>query len=159
MMRGRNTQSKMLQWEKILKVMLTGQEVNKESLEAMPEMKGVPLYRLSTFIWRIKVTGGVVKAVKNGRKISGYQLANIDEMQKYLDRREKVFADAAKKDAEKEQKKAERAAAKSAKAVKVKKPKVSKVTKLKDLNAAPVEKEEVAVDNEIEVVEITESGV
>lgn len=156
MMRGRNTQSKMLQWEKILKVMLTGQEVNKESLEAMPEMKGVPLYRLSTFIWRIKVTGGVVKAVKNGRKISGYQLANIDEMQKYLDRREKVFAEAAKKEAEKQQKKAQRAAAKPAK---VKKPKVSKVTKLKDLNAAPVEKEEVAVDNEIEVVEITESGV
>jgi hypothetical protein len=157
MMRGRNTQSKMLQWEKILKVMLTGQEVNKESLEAMPEMKGVPLYRLSTFIWRIKVTGGVVKAVKNGRKISGYQLANIDEMQKYLDRREKVFAEAAKKEAEKQQKKAQRAAAKPAK---VKKPKVSKVTKLKDLQADPVVEEvaETIVD-EIEVTEITESGV
>jgi hypothetical protein len=152
MMRGRNTQTKMLQWEKILKVMLTGQEVNKESLEAMPEMKDVPLYRLSTFIWRIKVTGGVVRAVKTGRKISGYQLTNIDEMQKYLDRREKVFADAAKKEAEKEQKKAQRAAAKATKPVKAK-----KVKKLKDLQATPVvEKVETVVD-EIQVTEITES--
>lgn len=160
-MRGRNTQSKMLQWEKILKVMLTGQEVNKESLEAMPEMSGVPLYRLSTFIWRIKITGGVVKAVKNGRKISGYQLMNIAEMQKYLDRRDKVFADVTKKELEKEQKKVIRAIAKSAKPVKLKKPKVSKIAKLKDLNAAPVEvvQEKEVVNDEIVVTEITESEI
>lgn len=160
MMRGRNTQSKMLQWEKILKVMLTGKEVNKESLEAMPEMKGVPLYRLSTFIWRIKITGGVVKAVKTGRKISGYQLTNIDEMQKYLDRREKVFAEAAKKESDKQQKKAQRAAAKTVKTAKVKKPKVSKVTKLKDLQADPVVEEVVeTVADEMQITEVTESGV
>lgn len=160
MMRGRNTQSKMLQWEKILKVMLTGKEVNKESLEAMPEMKGVPLYRLSTFIWRIKITGGVVKAVKTGRKISGYQLTNIDEMQKYLDRREKVFVEAAKKESDKQQKKAQRAAAKTVKTAKVKKPKVSKVTKLKDLQADPVVEEVVeTVADEMQITEVTESGV
>lgn len=159
MMRGRNTQSKMLQWEKILKVMLNGQPVTKESLEAMPEMKGVPLYRLSTFIWRIKMTGGVVKAVKDGRKIAGYQLMNIDEMRKYLDKREKVFADASKKEDEKAQKKAERAAAKAKKTVKVTKPvKAKKVKKLKDLQATPVvEKVETVVEDEIQVTEITES--
>jgi hypothetical protein len=153
MMRGRNTQTKMLQWEKILKVMLNGQPVTKESLEAMPEMKGVPLYRLSTFVWRIKMTGGVVKVVKDGRKVAGYQLANTDEMQKYLNKREKVFADASKKEDEKAQKKAERAAVKATKPVKAK-----KVKKLKDLQATPVvEKDETVVEDEIQVTEITES--
>jgi hypothetical protein len=153
MMRGRNTQTKMLQWEKILKVMLNGQPVTKESLEAMPEMKGVPLYRLSTFVWRIKMTGGVVKVVKDGRKVAGYQLANTDEMQKYLNKREKVFADASKKEDEKAQKKTERAAAKATKPVKAK-----KVKKLKDLQATPVvEKVETVVEDEIQVTEIIES--
>jgi hypothetical protein len=155
MMRGRNTQTKMLQWEKILKVMLAGQEVNKESLEAMPEMKDVPLYRLSTFIWRIKMTGGVVKAVKDGRKIAGYQLLNTAEMQKYFDKREKVFADAAKKEEEKEQKKALRAAAKATKPVKAK-----KVKKLKDLQATPVvEKvEDAVVVDEMQITEVKETA-
>ena len=155
MMRGRNTQTKMLQWEKILKVMLTGQEVNKESLEAMPEMKDVPLYRLSTFIWRIKVTGGVVKAVKDGRKISGYQLLNTDEMRKYFDKREKVFADAAKKEEEKQQKKLQRAAVKATKPVQAK-----KVKKLKDLQADPVTQkdEDTVVVEEMQVSEMDETA-
>lgn len=158
-MLGRNTQSKMLQWEKILKVMLTGEPVTKESLEAMPEMKDVPLYRLSTFVWRIKVTGGVVKVVKDGRKIAGYQLMNLTEMQKYLDRREKVFANAAKKITQKAQKKADRAASKIVKTIKV-------VKTLKDLNAQPVKQVKVTVPPKahidlgiakIEVEEITET--
>jgi hypothetical protein len=138
MMRGRNTQSKMLQWEKILKVMLNGQPVTKESLEAMPEMADVPLYRLSTFVWRIKMTGGVVKVVKDGRKIAGYQLMNTAEMQKYLDKRQKVFDDAEKKLAQKAQKKAAKA-----QPVKVKKTKAVKT--LKDLNAQPVKQVKVTV--------------
>jgi hypothetical protein len=162
-MRGRNTQSKILQWEKILKVMLSGEPVTKESLEAMPEMQDVPLYRLSTFVWRIKVTGGVVRVVKDGRKVAGYQLMNVDEMQKYLTKREKVFADAEKKLEQKAQKKAERDAAKVAKTTKVKKTKV--VKKLKDLNAQPVKQVKVTVPpkahidlgvSDIQVEEITE---
>ena len=160
MMRGRNTQSKMLQWEKILKVMLTGEPVTKESLEAMPEMQDVPLYRLSTFVWRIKMTGGVVRVVKDGRKIAGYQLMNIDEMQKYLTKREKVFADAEKK---LEQKALKQAARQTPKPVKVKKTKA--VKSLKDLNAKPVKQVKVTVPPkahidlgiaDIQVEEITE---
>ena len=140
--------SSLLQWEKVLKVMLSGNAVNRESLEAMPEMKDVPLYRLSTFIWRIKMTGGVVKVVKDGRKIAGYQLANIADMQKYLDDREKTFTKN-----------------KPVKAAKVKAaPKARKVKKLADLDAkpvAPVVQEPSSVESvkeeEIEVVEITES--
>lgn len=37
------------------------------------------LYRLSTYIYNIKKTGGVVKAIKNGRNVIGYQLLNGTE--------------------------------------------------------------------------------
>jgi hypothetical protein len=137
-------QAKTLQWEKILKVMLNGEPVTKESLEAMPEMKGVPLYRLSTFVWRIKVIGGVVKVVKDGRKVGGYALMNTAEMQKYIDRREKDIVAASSKKVAK--------AAKTPKVVKA-----PKVKKLKDLQADPVV-EEVTVD-EMEITEVTESEV
>jgi hypothetical protein len=119
--------------------MLNGEPVTKESLEAMPEMKDVPLYRLSTFIWRIKVIGGVVKVVKDGRKVGGYALTNAAEMKKYIDRREKDIASASSK--------------KVAKAPK-------KVKKLKDLQATPaVEevKEETVVVDEMQVTEINQS--
>jgi hypothetical protein len=137
-------QAKTLQWEKILKVMLNGEPVTKESLEAMPEMKGVPLYRLSTFVWRIKVIGGVVKVVKDGRKVGGYALMNTAEMQKYIDRREKDIVAASSKKVAK--------AAKTPKVVKT-----PKVKKLKDLQADPVV-EEVTVE-EMQITEVTESEV
>ena len=137
-------QAKTLQWEKVLKVMLNGKPVTKESLEAMPEMKGVPLYRLSTFVWRIKVIGGVVKVVKDGRKVGGYALMNTAEMQKYIDRREKDIVAASSKKVAK--------AAKTPKVVKA-----PKVKKLKDLQADPVV-EEVTVE-EMQITEVTESEV
>jgi hypothetical protein len=137
-------QAKTLQWEKILKVMLNGEPVTKESLETMPEMKGVPLYRLSTFVWRIKVIGGVVKVVKDGRKVGGYALMNTAEMQKYIDRREKDIVAASSKKVAK--------AAKTPKVVKA-----PKVKKLKDLQADPVV-EEVTVE-EMQITEVTESEV
>ena len=37
------------------------------------------LYRLSTYIYNIKKNGGVVKSVKDGRKVLGYQLLNGNE--------------------------------------------------------------------------------
>ena len=137
-------QAKTLQWEKVLKVMLNGEPVTKESLEAMHEMKGVPLYRLSTFVWRIKVIGGVVKVVKDGRKVGGYALMNTAEMQKYIDRREKDIVAASSKKVAK--------AAKTPKVVKA-----PKVKKLKDLQADPVV-EEVAVE-EMQITEVTDSEV
>jgi hypothetical protein len=87
--------SSLLQWEKVLKVMLTGKTVSRESLEKMKEMKDVPMYRLSSFIYHVKLAGGVVKVVKNGRKIEAYELVNIKAMEKYLANREKAFKSAA----------------------------------------------------------------
>ena len=135
-------QAKTLQWEKIVKVMLNGEPVTKESLEAMPEMKGVPLYRLSTFVWRIKVIGGVVKVVKDGRKVGGYALMNTAEMQKYIDRREKDIVAASSKKVAK--------AAKTPKVVKA-----AKLKKLKDLQPDPVV-EEVTVE-EMQITEVQET--
>jgi predicted oxidoreductase len=162
-MRFRNSQAKMMQWEKILGVMLSGDAVSKETLEVMPEMQDVPLYRLSTFIWRIKMTGGVVRVVKNGRKIDGYQLMNTAEMQKYFNKRTKFIEDEQSKKEQKQTAKQARATAKVAKPAKVKKTKA--VKKLKDLNAQPVQQVKVTVPPkahidlgiaDIQVEEITE---
>jgi hypothetical protein len=141
-------QAKTLQWEKVLKVMLNGEPVTKESLEAMPEMKDVPLYRLSTFVWRIKVIGGVVKVVKDGRKVGGYALMNTAEMQKYIDRREKDIVAASSKKVAK--------AAKTPKVVKA-----PKVKKLKDLQADPVVeevKEDSMIVDEMQITEVKETA-
>jgi hypothetical protein len=124
--------SSLLQWEKVLKVMVSGKAVSKEVLEKMPEMEDVPLYRMSSFIYHIKLAGGVVRAIKDGRKIVQYELANINDMVKYLEKREKSFSSKS-----------------SAKNV------AAKVAKLSDLDAE-VQQAEVSAD-EMEVVEITES--
>jgi hypothetical protein len=83
--------SSLLQWEKVMKVMMSGETVTPESLTNLPELKDVPLYRLSSFIYHVKLAGGVVKVVKNGRKIESYQLMNVNDMEKYFQSREKVF--------------------------------------------------------------------
>ena len=146
-MRFRNKQSKPLVWEKVLSMMLSGDPIAKEDFDA--ELGDIA-YKLSTFIWRIKIEGGTVKVVKDGRKVSAYQLMNVDVMQKYMDNRNKVFATAATA-------KVAKVKAKSVKPAKVAKP-VSKspIKKLADLNAVPavVEKTEV-----MEVTEITEMPV
>ena len=37
------------------------------------------LYRISTYVWNIKKDGGVVKAIKDKRKLVGYELINWNE--------------------------------------------------------------------------------
>jgi L-rhamnose mutarotase len=139
--------SSLLQWEKVLAVMLNGQPVNEDILSKMKEMDGVPMYRLSSFIYHVKLAGGVVKVIKNGRKIESYQLVNIKDMEKYLADREKVFAKSTKAVKTKKQ-----SVAKTPKTPKVKKvvapvqtktPKLPKVSKLADLEL-----------NELEVAEV-----
>ncbi len=137
-MQLRNKQAKPLVWEKVLEMLLTGEQVSKEAFDA--ELEHVA-YRLSTFMWRIKIEGGVVKVVKTGRKATGYQLMNAPVMQKYMDKRKKVFADAATK-----------AAVKSK--TKTKKVSTKPITKLKDLDATPVVTP--AVEVMVEKLEVTE---
>ena len=135
----------LLQWEKVLIVMMNGQPVNEDILSKMKEMDGVPMYRLSSFIYHVKLAGGVVKVVKNGRKIESYQLINVKDMEKYLANREKTFAKAAPK-------------VKATKAPKtpapVKTKKTTKVTKLKDLQ--PVVAVQETTQSEVSDLVITE---
>ena len=67
--------------EKITQVMLSGKPVTPEEISAV--FKGTDqeavLYRLSTNIYNIRKDGGIVKVIKNGRKVQAYQLVNFDQ--------------------------------------------------------------------------------
>ena len=147
-MRFRNKQSKSLSWEKVLTMMLSGKPVPKEDFDT--EL-GDLSYRLSTYIWCIKaLEGGVVKVIKDGRKIASYQLMNIDVMQKYMDNRNKAIHDATVK--AKPVKVAKIVKAKTVKVAKIVKTKP--ITKLEDLNATPTIQND--SNESMEITEITE---
>lgn len=67
--------------EKITQVMLSGKPVTPEEITEC--FKGTDqeavLYRLSTNIYNIRKDGGIVKVIKNGRKVQAYQLVNFTE--------------------------------------------------------------------------------
>ena len=67
--------------EKITQVLLSGKPVSPQEIEAV--FKGTDqeavLYRLSTNIYNIRLDGGIVKVIKNGRKVQAYQLVNFTE--------------------------------------------------------------------------------
>ena len=70
--------------EKITQVMLSGKPVTPEEIKEV--FKGTDqesvLYRLSTNIYNIRKDGGIVKVIKNGRKVQAYQLVNYTEFDK-----------------------------------------------------------------------------
>ena len=72
-------------FEKLLiACMMTGNPVTKEEIDSVLG-KEIYMYRISTYIWHIKtIANGVVKVIKDGRKVSGYQLMNVDEVRAYL---------------------------------------------------------------------------
>ena len=70
--------------EKITQVLLSGKPVSPDEIAAV--FKGTDqeavLYRLSTNIYNIRKDGGVVKVLKTGRKVTGYQLVNFNQFDK-----------------------------------------------------------------------------
>ena len=48
------------------------------------EMQYDSMYRISTEFWRLKKRGAVIKTVRDGRKVTGYELVNVAEMKSYL---------------------------------------------------------------------------
>ena len=77
---------KLKPFEKVLTVMISGKPVMKEELDALLGHE-IYMYRISTYMWHIKtIANGVVKVVKDGRKVAGYQLMNIDEVKEYMKR-------------------------------------------------------------------------
>jgi len=67
--------------EKITQVLLSGKPVSPDEIAAV--FKGTDqesvLYRLSTNVYNIRKDGGIVKVIKNGRKVQAYQLVNYTE--------------------------------------------------------------------------------
>ena len=67
--------------EKITQVLLSGKPVSPQEISAVFEGtdQAAVLYRLSTNIYNIRKDGGIVKVIKDGRKVTGYQLVNFDQ--------------------------------------------------------------------------------
>jgi hypothetical protein len=67
--------------EKITQVLLSGKPVSPDEIKAVftgTDQESV-LYRLSTNIYNIRKDGGIVKVIKDGRKVTAYQLVNYTE--------------------------------------------------------------------------------
>ena len=130
---------KLKPFQKLLTVMISGKPTTVEEIGALLG-KEIQMYRLSTYIWHIKTNAdGVVKAIKDGRKVTAYQIVNVPDVKKYMDRAGIT--------------KSGFVAGTPAVA-----PKAAKVTKLKDLAATPVTKpvvESAPVAETLVVTEVT----
>ena len=83
MARGKSV--KLKPFEKLLTIMVSGKPVTVEEIDATLG-KEIYMYRLSTYMWHIKtMANGVVKAIKDGRRVTAYQLINVEDIKKYLD--------------------------------------------------------------------------
>lgn len=77
---------KLKPFEKMLNVMLAGKPVTKEEFDTLLG-KEIQMYRISTYVWHIKtIANCTVKVVKDGRKVSAYQLMDVDKARDYLTR-------------------------------------------------------------------------
>ena len=117
--------------------MVTGKPITKEEIEATLGNE-IHMYRLSTYMWHIKVNAnGVIKVIKEGRKAVAYQIMNPDEIKKYMNTTG-----------------INKSGFKPGQATKI-----TRINKLADLNAIPVVAEveaEVVASDELEVTEITQ---
>ena len=67
--------------ERITQVLLSGKPVSPDEIKTVfagTDQEAV-LYRLSTNIYNIRKDGGIVKVLKDGRKVTAYQLVNHTE--------------------------------------------------------------------------------
>ena len=67
--------------EKITQVLLSGKPVSPQEIASVfagTDQEAV-LYRLSTNIYNVRKDGGIIKVIKSGRKVTGYQLVNFTE--------------------------------------------------------------------------------
>lgn len=75
---------KLKPFEKMLNVMLSGKPVTKEEFDTLLG-KEIMMYRISTYVWHIKtISNCVVKVIKDGRKVSAYQLLDTEKAREYL---------------------------------------------------------------------------
>jgi hypothetical protein len=75
---------KLKPFEKLLTIMVTGKPVTVEEIESTLGNE-IHMYRLSTYIWHIKTfANGVVKVIKDGRKVTAYQIMNVADIKQYM---------------------------------------------------------------------------
>ena len=135
---------KLQPFEKLLTLLESGEVVTKQEIDQKLGSE-IYLYRISTYIWHVKkFAGGVVKSIKDGRVVVGYQITNPETVRKYM---------------------AENGVTAAGVGVKVRKPSVAKaakvsalppVKKLQDLKSDPVVEVEAVVEDEIEVTELVD---
>jgi len=82
---ARSKSSKLAPFQKLLTVMISGKPVTLEEIDTLLG-KEIYMYRISTYRWHIKTfANGVVKSIKDGRKVTAYQLVNVKEVKAYMD--------------------------------------------------------------------------
>jgi hypothetical protein len=144
---------KLKPFEKLLTIMVHGKPVTIDEIESTLGNE-IHMYRLSTYIWHIKTfANGAVKAIKDGRKVTAYQIINVSEVKQYM----KSAGVTASNFVPGQTQKITRGGAKVATKTKtvattkpVKTKTVKPATKLQDLKAQPVQKQvEVPVVEEI----------
>lgn len=87
--RGRNKKNS--QAEKLLTILLSGEEVTLEEVTNTLDRQ-IQVYRLSTYLWNLSKLGAKIKKTKVGRKLNTLQLTNVDEMKAYVGDRLEEFA-------------------------------------------------------------------
>jgi hypothetical protein len=147
MARGKST--KLKPFQKLLTVLQSGKPVTIDEIDATLG-KEIYMYRLSTYMWHIKTqANGVVKAIKDGRKVTAYQIVNVADVKEYMKRAGITSANFTPGQTTKKPSVAKLADL-QAKPVKVAKPKAAKPAKVK---AEPV-----AADADLEIVEVQEAA-
>ena len=143
---ARGKSNKVAPFQKLMLIMQTGKVVTVDEIESTLGSE-IHMYRLSTYVWLMKTNANaVVKAIKTGRKITAYQIVNVDEVKEYLKRTGVSAANFQPGQATKIVKKSKTVT-----------PVAAPVEKLEDLEAEPVS--ETVVVDEVEVTEITETEV
>jgi hypothetical protein len=131
--------TKLAPFQKLLTIMISGKPVMLTEIDTLLG-KEIYMYRMSTYMWHIKVNAnGVVKPIKEGRKVIGYQIMNVNQVKDYMNLAGISGSNFTPGSVEK-------------------KPSISK---LADLKAVPVVKEEPIVQSveidEMTVTEVTEA--
>lgn len=150
---ARTKSTKLAPFQKLLTVMISGKPVTLEEMDTLLG-KEIYMYRISTYMWHIKTfAGGVVKAIKDGRKVTAYQIMNVKEVKEYM---KTAGIDAKSFTPGTVQKKPSISKLADLKAQTIaKKPAVKKVAKVKDVVVEPVSAD-VATAEVVDVIEVTE---
>jgi hypothetical protein len=83
---ARGASSKLKPFQKLLTLMVSGNVVTVDEIDTLLG-KEIYMYRLSTYMWHIKTNAnGIIRPTKDGRKVTGYQLCNVDEVKEYMKR-------------------------------------------------------------------------